>query len=213
MADDKYSSLRALEAMQVRGLEGKKDYVASLEARADEQALSLLVECLCDESAYLRDLAEGALTRLGDRSVEVLLPHLTQGLWFTRCSVARVLGRIGAREALEGLVDNAADANFAVAEAARDALLAIAAGGHAVSAARALHRAPEAVRARVLQGAERIAPGIAAQLSRLLVDRDLMTAREEEVLREDERAIEGQDGVEWELLTGGRDGAEVPPTR
>jgi HEAT repeat protein len=202
MADDKYSSLRALDAMQVRGLDGKREYVDSLEARGDEQALSLLVECLCDESAFLRDLAEHALERLGARAVEVLLPHLTQGLWFTRASVARVLGRLSAREALPGLLEMAGDANRSVAEAAREGFVRVAAGGHAVSAARALYRGPAPVRQAVLALAGRTEKDLAAQLVRVLADDQLMTAGEDEVLSEDATLAEPHEGVEWELLTG-----------
>jgi hypothetical protein len=65
MTDDKYGQGRTLDAMNARGLAGKRDYVRSLEQRRDEEAMSLLVECLCDESWYLRELAENALLRLG----------------------------------------------------------------------------------------------------------------------------------------------------
>jgi HEAT repeat protein len=214
MADDKYSSLRALEAMQVRSLEGKKEYVASLEARGDEQALSLLVECLCDESGFLRDLAERALIRLGPGAVDVLLPHLTQGLWFTRTSVARVLGEIGAREALPGLVEMAGDANRAVAESACSAMIRVALAGHVVSVARALHRAPSGVAEEILAGAESAQAGLAAQLQRVLSDRELMTAREDELLSETPGSFGAQEGVEWEILTGRRvSGSEGPTSR
>ena len=79
--------------MNSRGLTGKREYVRSLEQRSDAEALSLLVECLSDESWFLRDLAEEALLRMGERGAPVLVPLLDQGLWFTRASAARVLGR------------------------------------------------------------------------------------------------------------------------
>ena len=202
MADDKYSSLRALEAMQVRSLEGKKEYVASLEARGDEQALSLLVECLCDESGYLRDLAERALVRVGDRAADVLLPHLTQGLWFTRVSVAKVLGELGYRDALPGLVEMAGDANRAVAEAALASASRIAARGHVVSAARALFRAPSERVRELLGAADAYQAGLASQMQRVLADRELMTAEEHELLNEEAGSLSGAEGVEWEVLTG-----------
>jgi HEAT repeat protein len=202
MADDKYSSLRALDAMQVRSLDGKREYVASLEARGDEQALSLLVECLCDESAFLRGLAEQALGRLGQRATDALLPHLTQGLWFTRVSAARVLGDLGARESLAGLIELAGDANRSVAEAAVAAAARVAGAGHVVSAARALHRSPAAVRERVLAAAQLRDPELAAQIARTLADQELMNAGEDEVLNETPSLLEAHEGVEWELLTG-----------
>ena len=202
MADDKYSSLRALEAMQVRSLEGKKEYVASLEARGDEQALSLLVECLCDESGYLRDLAECALVRVGDRAAKVLLPHLTQGLWFTRVSVAKVLGELGYRDALPGLVEMAGDANRAVAEAALQSASRIAAHGHVVSAARALFHAPSERVREMLGAAEAYQAGLASQVQRVLADRELMTAEESELLNETAGGLAAGEGVEWSVLTG-----------
>ena len=201
MADDKYSSLRALEAMQVRSLEGKREYVASLEARGDEQALSLLVECLCDESGYLRDLAERALVRVGDKGADVLLPHLTQGLWFTRVSVAKVLGELGYRDALPGLVEMAGDANRAVVEAALASAARIVAAGHVVSMARALYRAPAERTAEFLRVAEARTSCMAQQIQRALADRELMTAEDHEVLHED-AGLSSTEGVEWEVLTG-----------
>ena len=88
----------------MRGLAGKRDYVRSLENRRDEEALSLLIECLCYESWYLRELAEEALFHMGERSGAALVPLLDQGLWFSRASAARVLGRIGHRSAMGPLV-------------------------------------------------------------------------------------------------------------
>ena len=89
MSEDNYGTGRTFDAMSARGLAGKRDYVRSLEQRRDEEALSLLVECLCDESWYLRELAENALLRLGMHAGEALLPLLEQGLWFSRVSAAR----------------------------------------------------------------------------------------------------------------------------
>ena len=47
--DEKPGTSRVSDAMSSRGLAGKRDYVRSLEQRRDDEALSLLVECLCDE--------------------------------------------------------------------------------------------------------------------------------------------------------------------
>ena len=122
---EKYTP-RVLDALNTRGLAGKREYVRGLEQRRDEEALSLLVECLCDESSYLRELAEDALLRIGDRAAPVLLPLLDQGLWYTRSSAARVLGRLARRDAIPGLQRLAVDANASVREAAREALELIA---------------------------------------------------------------------------------------
>lgn len=122
MADDKYGAGRTFDAMNARGLAGKRDYVRSLEQRRDEEAMSLLVECLCDESWYLRELAEHALLRLGDRAGETLLPLLEQGLWFSRVSSARVLGRLGYGPAAAGLLRLLEDSVSTVAQAAGSSL-------------------------------------------------------------------------------------------
>ena len=214
MTDDKHASLRVLDDLQMKSLEGKREYVASLRERDDEQALSLLVECLCDESSYLRKLAEGALIEKGISNTEVLLPHLTQGLWYTRASVARIVGRLGVREALPGLMLTAADGNREVCDAAADALAEVAASGHAVSVARSLFNAPRPLTDRVLDRAERAGSGLSGQLHRLMEDRELMTAREEELLRDDILAAEAQDNLEWEVLTGkavAKEPAVAPP--
>jgi HEAT repeat protein len=202
VTDDKRATLRVLDDLQMKSLDGKREYVASLRKRDDEQALSLLVECLCDESAFLRKLAEKALIEKGISSTEVLIPHLTQGLWYTRASVARIVGRLGVREALTGLMETAADANREVSDAAVEALAGLAAAGHGVSVARALHTAPRALSERALARAERAGSGISGQLQRLMEDRELMTAGEEELLSEDIVAAEAQDNLEWEVLTG-----------
>ncbi len=200
MSEEKHATARVLDALQMKGFDGKRDYVASLEARADEQAVSLLVECLCDESSFLRDLAEKALVRMGAEHARPLRPLLTQGLWYTRASVARVLGAVGAREALPELVALLADPNRAIAEAAGDAIVQIAKSGSLVSVARAVHGASETVRRVLLRRAETISPGLGPQLERLLADRELMAADEGEVLRQDAAAAEAQDNVEWEVL-------------
>ena len=74
MTDDRSVAGRIPEAMSMRGLAGKRDYVRSLENRRDEEAMSLLIECLCDESWYLRELAEEAVeeARLAGEGVSAL---------------------------------------------------------------------------------------------------------------------------------------------
>ena len=148
MSDDKYGAGRTLDAMNARGLAGKRDYVRSLEQRRDEEAMSLLVECLCDESWYLRQLAEEAFLHLGDEGAPVLLPLLEQGLWFTRASAAGVLGKLGYPPAVPGLLRLSEDKNRSVAEAAREALLAVGRSSGAVRIAHVLHRTAPDVRRR-----------------------------------------------------------------
>ena len=81
----------ANDAPSGRDFAGKKDYVRQLEQRRDPEALALLVQCLSDESGYLRDLAEGALLRLGGRAAELVLPLLCEGLWYSRSRSASSL--------------------------------------------------------------------------------------------------------------------------
>lgn len=207
MNDDKRTSLRVMDDLKMRGFDDKREYVNSLEGRDDEQALSLLVECLCDESAYLRDLAEKALIRKGSSCADVLLPHLTQGLWYTRAAVANVLGSQGCKDALPGLQEMSGDANRAVAEAALDAIIRIAAAGHAVSAARTLNHVQPILARRALDQGDKVRAGLATQLQRLMSDRELMQASDDEVLREDVAVAEAQENLEWEVLTG-RDGSK-----
>lgn len=201
MSDEKHATLRVLDALQMKGYDGKREYVAALERRGDEQAVSLLVECLCDESTFLRELAERALTRMGAEHAALLRPLLTQGLWYTRASVAHVLGGVGAKEALPDLVTLLTDANSAIAEAASDAIVRIAKSGSLVSVARALHAAPERLQRGIARQADAATAGLGTQIERLLADRELMAAGEGEVLREDRKALAGQDNVVWEVLT------------
>ncbi|MGH7724504.1 MAG: HEAT repeat domain-containing protein, partial [Candidatus Eiseniibacteriota bacterium] len=102
LSEEKFGSLRPLDALSPRGLAGKREYVMSLEGRADPASTQLLVECLEDESGYMRDLAEASLVRLR-APAESLVPLLSHGLWYTRVSAARALGRLRAREATDGL--------------------------------------------------------------------------------------------------------------
>src|SRR5439155_13837667 len=104
------------------------------------------VECLCDESWYLRDLATHAFLRLGDEHAGLLLPLLETGLWYTRTSVASILGRVAYRPAVQALAALTDDANRTVGDAARDALLAIARQGGSFRVAHVLHRLPAEVR-------------------------------------------------------------------
>lgn len=203
MADDKYSSLRALEAMQVRSLEGKKEYVASLEARGDEQALSLLVECLCDDSWYLRDLAEEAFLKLGDRGAESLIPLLERGVWFTRASAARVLGGLGYRPAVPGLLQLTQDKNDTSANAARDALVAIGNRAGAIRLAHALHRMPPDLRRRRMDEISLRDRTLGERIERMMRSEELMSAEGVDALTDESAAVRAsEEGVEWEILTG-----------
>lgn len=202
MNDDKLSPTKPFDALNPRGLAGKREYVRGLEHRSDAEALSLLVECLCDESWYLRDLAEEALLRLGERATPVLVPLLDQGLWFTRASAARVLGRTAQRSAVPGLLRLTEDANDGVADAARDALTEIGRGGGAVSLARGIHRLPPDQRRRrlsELQARDRL---VAERVERMMLHDELMSVNDDSLSDESPMVRATEDGLEWEVLTG-----------
>jgi hypothetical protein len=220
---DTYGPSRPFDALNPRGLAGKREYVRGLEQRSDAEALSLLVECLCDESWFLRDLAEEALLRLGDRGAAVLVPLLGQGLWFSRSSAARVLGRTAHRPAVPGLLRLGDDANASVAEAAREALTMIGRSGGAISLARGLaHLAPEVRRRRgdELRVRDR---HLMERVERLMEHDELMTIEDESLSDDSPMVRATEEGLEWEVLTGpatvkshsspGPEGPRVEPRR
>ena len=175
MADD-HHPVSPLEALNARGLTAKREYVRGLEQRHDAEALSLLTECLCDESWFLRDLAEQAFFRLGEAHAEALLPLLEGGLWYTRLSSARLLGRLGFRPAVPALLELCGDGSETVALAAREAIVAVARQGCAARLAHALHReSSERRKQRLAEIAERDR-ALAKNLERLMADVDLMAA-------------------------------------
>jgi HEAT repeat protein len=202
MTDDKFTH-KSLDALNARGLAGKREYVRGLEQRRDEEALSLLVECLCDESWYLRQLAEDALMRMGERCSPVLLPLLDQGLWYTRSSAARVLGRFGRRDAVPDLLRLAEDANADVREAAREALVMIGRHGGAVALARALTGlTPDARRRRFddLVSRDRT---VGERIERMMRNDEIMAVAPAEDLADDSPLVRSaEEGLEWEVLTG-----------
>jgi len=203
MTDDKYGQSKSVDVMNARGLATKREYVQSLEMRGDAEALSLLVECLCDDSWYLRDLAEAAFMKLGPGCAEALLPLLERGVWFTRTSSARVLGKLGYRPAVPGLLTLTDDSNDTVAAAARDALAAIGNQGGAIRLAHALHRLPPDQRRRRLSEISSRAPSLVERLERMMRSEDLMSAESIDALNDESVAVRAiEEGVEWEILTG-----------
>lgn len=203
MSDEKYASGRTFDAMSARGLAGKRDYVRSLEQRRDEEAMSLLVECLCDESWYLRELAESALLRLGDRAGETLLPLLEQGLWFSRVSSARVLGRLGFRPAAAGLLRLCMDSNATVVQSARASLVELGHRGGSVRIAWEAHRLAPERRRELLEHLGALDRPLLERLERLGRNDELMTQEDPDDLRDDsDLVLASEEGVEWEVLTG-----------
>jgi HEAT repeat protein len=203
MSDDGYTGPRPIDALNSRGLMAKREYVLDLERRADPEALSLLVECLCDESWYLRELAEAAFTRLGGVHVEVLLPLLESGLWYTRTSVARIVGRLGERRAVPALLRLCGDPNGTVVEDAGRALVAIGREGGAFRLAHALHGLPPEPRRVLLEDLARHDRGLVERLRRMMANDELMAASNPDAMADDHPLVTAsEDGVVWEVLTG-----------
>jgi HEAT repeat protein len=176
MADDHHTPPSPFEGLNARGLTAKREYVRGLEQRRDAEAISLLVECLCDESSFLRELAEQAFLRMGEEQAGSLVPMLAGGLWYTRLSAARLLGRLGYRPAVPALLTLCDDPNGTVATAARDAVAAVARLRGSSRVAHALVRlAPDKKRQRLAEIAERDR-ALVKSLERLMTDADLMAA-------------------------------------
>ena len=162
--------------LTARGPPATRLSVRGDEARRDAEAISLLVECLCDESSFLRELAEQAFLRMGEEQAGPLVPMLAGGLWYTRLSAARLLGRLGYRPAVPALLALCDDPNATVAVAARDAVVAVARLRGSSRVAHALVRmAPDRKRQRLAEIAERDR-ALVKNLERLMTDADLMAA-------------------------------------
>lgn len=202
MNDDKSSSPRSLDPLNTRALHQKREYVRELAGRGDAASLAMLVECLGDESWYTRDLAEEELVKLGSIGANLVLPILNQGLWFTRTSVARILGRCGHRPAVPALLELMEDANRTVAEAVRDALIAIGRGGGAASIAQGLHRLAPSVRKARFELISRRDRALGERIDRLSRSEEIVSSEETDLGDESPVVRAAEDGVEWEVLTG-----------
>jgi len=208
MADDPLAAGRPAESMSARGLGAKRDYVRSLEQRADAEAMSLLIECLCDESWYLRELAEEAFLRLAERGTAALRPLLEEGLWFTRTSAARVLGRLGDHAAAPALLRLADDRNATVAAAAHEALVAIGHQNGAACLAHALGRAAPDVRRRRLDDLGVRDRALLDRIERLMRSDELMSVADGAALSDDQDRVRAcEAGPEWEAVHGTAPGA------
>jgi len=200
--DDKHSQSKTFDAMSTRGLTAKREQVRELELRADSDAIERLLDCLRDESWYLRDLAEQALTRLGRRGAVALVPLLRQGLWYTRAGASRILGRIGYGDAVPALFELTRDSNHSVGAAALDALVEIGRQRGAVRLAHALHRMPPDVRQHRMDEIQSRDAVLGERLRRLMRS-ELMAVDDISSLDDDSAAVRAsEEGVEWEVLTG-----------
>ena len=212
MADEGANGRRAADALDARRLAGSRDYVRSLEQRTDAEALGLLVECLSGDSAYLRELAEAALLKRGTAATPALLPLLGQGLWFTRASAARVLGRSGHAAATPGLLRLSRDPVASVAADARAALVALARHGGSARLAWELHRQEAGTRLESLAAVRRLDASLATRLEALLRVELLMQQKDPDALRDDASLVrEHEEGSAWDLPAAPNEGA-LPPT-
>jgi HEAT repeat protein len=209
--NDEYSQSKPFDTLNSRGLAGKREYVRGLEQRRDEEAVTLLAECLCDESWYLRDQAEQALSRIGPDVAPMLLPLLEQGLWFTRTSAARVLGGFGHRPGVPALLRISNDANETVSGAAADALVAIGRAGGAIRIAQSLHGLPPDLRRRRMKEMTARDAHLGDRIERMMRSEDLMSAPGGDALSDESALVRAsEDGLEWEVLTGPPAGATRP---
>jgi hypothetical protein len=212
MSDEKHPQPKTFDALNTRNLTAKREYVRALEQRSDPEAISLLVECLCDESWYLRDLTERAFLRLGHEGAPVLLPLLDQGLWFTRASAADILGRLGYAPAVPGLLRLTEDDNRTVAESARAALIAIGRSSGGARIAHVLHRLPPDVRGRRLREIAARDAMLAERVQRLMANDEIMAVEDADVLSDDHPIVRAsEDGFEWEVLTSPPPAAVTAP--
>jgi HEAT repeat protein len=216
MSDDKLPSAKSYDALNTRSLAAKREYVRGLEQRRDPEAISLLVECLCDESSYLRQLAAQAFLHIGEAGAPVLVPLLGQGLWFTRSSAAGVLGQLAYGPAVPALLALTEDANRSVAESAREALLAIGRSSGAVRIAYELHRTAPDLRQRRLEELGERDGELAKRIARLMASEEIMGVEDPDGLTDDHPVVRAnEDGFEWEVLTSplpGSLGPASPPS-
>ena len=164
MVDDRLESGRTLEALRKKNLEGKKMFIEELRKQKTPKAVSLLLEILCDESWYLRELAIGALVEAGTMAEAPLHKVLTSGLWYTRSAAARALGRLGYALASADVLRLLDEPNRTVRESAVDALKALMAAGCTASLGEALADVPREVRSTRLSLIGQLTPEVAARL-------------------------------------------------
>jgi hypothetical protein len=208
MTDDKYGQSKSVDALNSRALSAKREYVRDLVNRSDPEAISLLVECLCDESWFLRDLAEQVFPRMGDIGASALVPLLNDGLWFSRTSAAHVLGAMGYGPAVPALLSLTDDANQTVADAAREALVAIGKQKGMVRIAHAIYRLPPDGRRRRIDEITARDRAMGERIERFLRSEEIMNVSDVESLSDDSPEVRSsEEGVEWEVLTG-----PPPPT-
>lgn len=164
MVDDRLESGRTLEALRKKNLEGKRMFIEELRRQKTPKAVSLLLEILCDESWYLRELAIGALVEAGPMAEAPLHRVLAGGLWYTRSAAARALGRLGYAPASADILKLLDESNRTVRESAVEAVKALAAAGRITTLCEALADVPRDVRSTRVNQIGQTAPDLASRL-------------------------------------------------
>ena len=162
--DDKLESGRTIEALRKKNLEGKKTFIDELRRQKSPKSVALLLEILCDESWYLRELAIAGLVEAGDLATGPLRHVLASGLWYTRAAAARALGRMGCAAASSEILNLLDESNRTVREAAVDAVQAMSNAGALESLCVALAQESRELRAARLLPIAAAAPDLAARL-------------------------------------------------
>jgi len=118
MADHKSSSPEQfLDALDRMNLEQKRVLIEELGTHPSERSIKILAEILQGDSWYLRDLAVKSMSQMGDHAIPVVRILLYSGLWYTRASAARCLGKMDNAESLPDLVHLLGDPNHTVQSA------------------------------------------------------------------------------------------------
>ncbi len=167
---DRLEAGRTLEALRRKNLEGKKLFIEELRDQKTPKSVSLLLEILCDESWYLRDLAIGALVESGEIARGPLRNVFRSGLWYTRAAAGIALGRLGDKPSAPGILALLDEPNRTVREAAAKAALRLSENGGSEALVRALAELSYDRAAERLSTLRRIHPDLADALETRLED-------------------------------------------
>ncbi|MDZ4805653.1 MAG: hypothetical protein SGI90_12400 [Candidatus Eisenbacteria bacterium] len=158
--DDRIESGRAIEALRRKNLEGKRAFIEDLR-QTDPKSISLLLEILCDESWFLRELALKSLVDIGEPARLPLRAILSSGLWYTRAAAVRALGRMGDAVSAPHILDMLEDSNRTARDAGLEAMRSLAAAGQTAALGRALAAMAPELRGARLALIERVDPDLA----------------------------------------------------
>jgi len=161
---DRLEAGRTLEALRRKNLEGKKAFIEELKLQRTPKSVSLLLEILCDESWYLRELAIAAIAESGEIAVPPLRNILDSGLWYTRAAAGRALGLLGDGASAGGILSLLDEPNRTVREAAVAAIQTLAERGGTDALCRSLHEASYERAAGRLSVLRRIDPDLSDRL-------------------------------------------------